>query len=331
TNNVNLGKATVTITGIGGGYYGTKKDTFTIVPKVTALNESTDNKLVITVNGEPTTVNSKTVGKKTVAEATRDDIEVPFRKGGVKPEVAVEYDGKELKLGTDYTVTYKGGKNVGTVATKNAGGSVVINGKGKFFKGSATLNYAVKEGDITEMTYVVDDYVATAKTLANYAKKVSLKAYDLDGKALALKKDYVITSVDQLSSPAIGDVVNVTIQGVGNYEKETTVSYRIVDNVTIKTLKGAKYAFIDDDNYEVKSNKFYVKYAGTPVVLSKDDLIIRVNKKNGRTTQLEELGNDDYEILLYENNNKVGTSKITIKGVGDYAGVFTLSYRITNK
>ena len=331
TNNVNLGKATVTITGIGGGYYGTKKDTFTIVPKVTALNESTDDKLVITVNDVDTTVNSKPVGKKIVAEATNNKIHVPFLKGGVKPAVVVKYGGKELKLGTDYTVTYKGGKNKGTVPTKNAGGSVVINGKGKFFKGSATLNYDIIAGDITEMTYVVDDYVATAKTLANYAKKVSLKAYDLDGKALVLKKDYVITSVDQLSSPAIGDVVNVTIQGVGNYAGETKVSYRIVDNVTIKTLKGAKYAFFDDDNYEVKSNKFYVKYAGTPVVLTKDDLIIRVNKKIGRTTQLETLENGDYEILLYENNNKVGTSKITIKGVGDYAGVFTLSYRITNR
>ena len=38
----------------------------------------------------------------------------------------------------------------------------------------------------------------------------------------------------------------------------------------------------------------------------------------------------DYEILLYQDNEKTGTGKIVIKGMGDYSGVRTLTFKIVS-
>ena len=53
----------------------------------------------------------------------------------IKPAVTVEYEGVKLKKGTDYTVTYKNNKQVGTA-------SVIIKGKGNY-SGKQTVNFTI--------------------------------------------------------------------------------------------------------------------------------------------------------------------------------------------
>ena len=349
TNNVNLGTATVTLTGMGVDedgvrFFGQKKQTFKIVPDVVYLDNLNEGKLVITVND--TVVEAKSSpnakGKSETAVDATNIVKIPYAKGGAKPSsVAVSYvkDALEadLKAGTDYTWTNK-------FDAKTMTGTVTITGKGKFYKNKATVAYKVTKQNIEEMTFVVDDYLAkNAAAVAKYAAKPEalIKVYDLDGKALTFGKpnrtgalpasaDYKLEIVDGPDSPVIGDEVQVKITAVeanDKYEGESYVTYRIVDDSTIKTLKKAKYAFLKDGKEE-SAAKFGVKYAGTPVVLDKDSLVIRAYVKVGRSYHYEVLDDSDYEIVNYTNNNKVGTSKITIRGTGDYAGLLTLSFKI---
>jgi endoglucanase len=58
-----------------------------------------------------------------------------------KPSVTVTFDGKKLTEGKDYSLTYKGGRNVGDA-------SVTVTGTGNF-KGSATVKYSVDPADLS--------------------------------------------------------------------------------------------------------------------------------------------------------------------------------------
>ena len=54
----------------------------------------------------------------------------------VKPKVTIKYNGKKLKAGRDYTVTYKNNKKKGTA-------KIIVKGKGNF-KGTKTIKFKIK-------------------------------------------------------------------------------------------------------------------------------------------------------------------------------------------
>lgn len=104
SNNINVGTATVTVTGIG-AYSGTASAQFKITPQ---------------------NIGRATVSK--VADQTYD-------KKKKKPSVTVSSGGITLKSGTDYTVLHVDNKDPGKA-------SVVVKGKGNF-TGSQTVNYSI--------------------------------------------------------------------------------------------------------------------------------------------------------------------------------------------
>ncbi|MCR5501778.1 MAG: Ig-like domain-containing protein [Lachnospiraceae bacterium] len=298
SNNKNLGTATVTVTGMA-PYYGQKKTTFKIVPMTVDLSKAGAD-LEILVNGETSA-------------------EIPYAKGGAKPEsVEVSYKDVPLTSGVDYTYSVK-------VDNKKSIGTVTIKGKGSFFKKSTKTTYKIVTQSIENMNFVVDDFVANAKTKANAYKKNKITVIDLDGKALKAKTDYTVTFEPASGLPAVGDEVTAIITGKGKYEGTAYETFRIVE--ASQSLKKAKYSFKVNDE-EIAASKYYVKYKGVPVVLDKEDLVIKVNRKVGRTNHWVVLDDDDYEIVSYAKNNKVGISTITIRGTGEYAGLLTLKVKI---
>ena len=64
----------------------------------------------------------------------------------LKPAVTVEYNGEKLKKGTDYTVTYKNNKNIGTA-------SVIIKGKGSY-SGKKTVKFTIIPKAVSEFTVI---------------------------------------------------------------------------------------------------------------------------------------------------------------------------------
>ncbi|MGN0387107.1 MAG: InlB B-repeat-containing protein [Lachnospiraceae bacterium] len=271
-----------------GEYTGTKKVTFSI--KALPLDEIPEDKL-------------------TIRFATGSDTHA-FVKGGVKPKLVIVYNGVTLKEGTDYSLSYKNNTVISENSTKIP--TVIITGKKNFSK-SLTKEFIITKADLSQVTMTANDMQYNA-TPGKYMSTPVLT--DTDGKKLAKGKDYEATyeyydingnKMDAKSTPAVGDVIKVKVTGKGNYEGTKETTYRIY----------AKGYSIASAKITVLNKKYY---NGDPVVLTKADLKVQLGK--------DTLGSEDYEIVSYSNNVIKGTAKVTIRGVGNYAGTKTFNLPI---
>lgn len=105
-NNVNVGVATMNVTGTGTYFAGTKELTFTILRR---------------------SINHGTFGEIAVQTYTGKDL---------KPVVSVKDNGKDLTENTDYTLMYKNNRRTGTA-------SVVVAGKGNYTS-TKTIPFAIR-------------------------------------------------------------------------------------------------------------------------------------------------------------------------------------------
>lgn len=297
--NDKAGTATIIFTGMG-AYRGTVKKTFKIAPY-----DVQNARVIVNVNAS-----------------------CPYVKGGCKPEPIVMFGGSILKLGTDYTLSYKKNNAVGSEATVN------VKGKGNF-KGSVTRPFTITTQDIGVVTVsAVDKVYQNKKNI--YKTTVSLT--DTDGKALKAGTDYdknieytyaedtnVKTAPDDEKGiirekgaaveaddiiPA-GATINVKIYARegSNYTKDTTVTgtYRIVG----ANISGAKVTVPTQT------------YTGKAIELSPSQITVVLK---GQT-----LTSSDYEIVGYSNNINKGTAKVVLRGLGDYGGTKTVTFKIKGK
>lgn len=271
-----------------GEYTGTKKVTFSI--KALPLDEIPEDKL-------------------TIRFATGSDTHA-FVKGGVKPKLVIVYNGVTLKEGTDYSLSYKNNTAISNDPAKAP--VIVITGK-KNFSGTKTQELKIKKADLSQVTMTANDMQYNAAP-GKYMSAPVLT--DVDGKKLAKGKDYEATyeyydingnKMDAKSTPAVGDVIKVKVTGKGNYEGTKETTFRIYAKGY--SIASAKITIV---------NKKY--YNGDPVVLTKADLKVVLGK--------DTLKQEDYEIVSYSNNVSKGTAKVTIRGVGNYAGTKTFNLPI---
>lgn len=134
SNNVNAGKATVTIKGIG-NYGGTATETFTIHPL--------------------------SIGSSNVAKIPVQDYTGKAR----KPVPTIKAGGKTLKVGRDFTVKYYSNKRVGTAM-------VYIAGKGNYASG-CYANFTIAKRSKQPMAVKANAKSAKAKTLKKKAVVLS--------------------------------------------------------------------------------------------------------------------------------------------------------------
>lgn len=286
-NNVNVGSAQIIITGKG-EYTGTKKITFSI--KALPLDDISEEDL-------------------TIRFATGSDTHA-FVKGGVKPKLVIAYNGKILKEGTDYSLSYKNNTVISDDPAKAP--VITITGK-KNFSGKKTQAFKIKKANLSQVTMTANDMQYNAVP----GKYMSVPVLtDIDGKKLAKGKDYEATyeyydingnKMDAKSAPAVGDVIRVKVTGKGNYEGTKETTYRIYE-------KGFSVA---SARITIVNPKYY---NGDPIVLSKADLKVSIGKVT--------LNPEDYEIVSYSNNVSKGTAKVTIRGIGKYAGTKTFNLSI---
>ena len=196
TNNVNAGKATVTLKGIN-KFTGTRKVTFTITPDTSVVDDSR-----ITV---PDTV---------------------YSKGGAKPPVTI--DG--MTEGTDYTVKYTNNTKVGTGTA-----TITFKGNYKNAP-AAVKTFNITPKDISTVNISVKDKVYSSKANGYKSKPTlkdldgkALKA------GTDYETTYQYTAVDGGELPAVveaGTVVKVTVTGKGNYTGTISEVYRILNAKT---------------------------------------------------------------------------------------------------
>jgi len=297
--NINAGTAKVVFTGIN-KYTGVLKKSFKILP----YSISADDNAMITV----------TEGLLSI-----------YAKGGCKPKPVVMYGDEVLTEGVHYTLSYKNNTAVNDGSNAKKLPTISIKGKGNF-KGTITVNFIIEPQDISNLTLNVADRVYSKK---KNTWKSTFSIVDLDKKKLVSGKDYGKTTVtytyyeDTLLAngtlklagekitasdvPPQNTIVQVTAAGIGNYTGTITNTYRIVKaNISSATVKVAKQT-----------------YTGKEVCPGKDELTVKI----GKTT----LTGEDYEIVSYSNNVKKGTASMVIKGVGNYGGTKTVSFKINAK
>ncbi|MBO5474316.1 MAG: right-handed parallel beta-helix repeat-containing protein [Lachnospiraceae bacterium] len=290
-NNQKAGTATVTFTGKG-RYKGSVRKKYVITPNAGQGN--------FTFSWKNVTKKDKT-------------LMIAYQKGGAVPDfVLKDQDNNILKDKTDYTVKYKNNKTPGQMM------SCEVTGKGNYKGYTQTIQLLVTYGDISQGTLSVQDKPYSTK---QNAWKSAVTVTDVNGKKLSAGKDYEKTpaytyaDMDNGQPPRAGTVITVTVKGLGLYEGSViTGTYRIF-NTNISKLQ----IVIDDQ-----------EYTGKEVTLEKKDIHVyatAADKKNKRN----ELTRPCYEIAEYKNNIKAGTAKVTLRGIGDYGGTKTYSFKIQKK
>ena len=288
TKNLNVGTAKMTLKGKG-AYTGTLTKSFKI--KAYALSEKSAGITAVFANGS--TVQC-------------------YEKGGAKPKVTVKFGDAELTEGTDYTLSYANNTSLTPKAGKTP--TVTIKGKGNF-TGSRELTFTLAKQDISIVNIKAADVTANNKAGKFYSTPVLT---DANGKKLKAGTDYSKTYtyrdedgnlLSKKDKAEAGSVITVTVTGKGNYEGEISTTYRIIKKGN--SLSSAKVTM---------KKKYY--YTGENILLTKDDLVVKVGGKT--------LTADQYEIVesSYQDNLKKGTAKVTLKGKGEYGGTKTISFKI---
>ncbi len=248
-----IGKHTVTFTGNGTQFFGTKSYTFSITGKYDLASALAE----VTVDPQDLDEDGKAL----------------FTYGGAMPGMIVKYNGQKLTAGKDYTVSYKNHKVLGTA-------TATVKGKGSY-KGSVPVDFTVKERNINTLSLNLGDVLYTAKK--DGFKKVPVIFVDENFKDQKLKAgtDYTLTFVgDYGDAPAAGTEIVVKIEGSGNYTGTIdNESYRIID----KTYDFTKA------KVTVNGGKAY-DYTGSEVKPLSQDLLVTLNNQSLNDENYEILG-----------------------------------------
>ncbi len=297
-NNVKAGKATAVFVGKG-SYGGTLKKTF----KITGYD------LQIDIN-------------KKLSIQTADSY--PYMKGGSAPKPVIKYDGKTLKEGTDYTVSYKNNTAVGNAA------SMTIKGKGNF-TGSVVKGYLVDIQNLSNVTVSPADKVYQAKA---GVYKTKVRVYDTNGKQLSAGKDYDKNVVYTYAVLPRGQKV-VTVDGTEREVGDPVDPKDIIPSgakikVTVNAVGGnytgsaeGVYSITGADIAKAKVTVPQQTYTGKAIEPTKKEISVLMNGMP--------VSADEYEIISYTNNINKGTAKLTIQGQGNYGGTKTVSFKIKGK
>ena len=292
TKNVNVGKGTIILTGMG-GYTGTVKKTFTIQADATVAD-----KLNVSFTG----------GK---AEAA-------FEAKGAKPAVKVMLGNTVLKLGKDYTVSYKNNKKLAAADAAKAP-TVVIKGKGNY-KFTKNVPFSIVEKYLTDADISVESADKFVGGKKGYISAPVVK--DGNGKKLKVNKDYKVvgytvgeTSFDGSGDVVAGTVVTVTVEGMGNYKGQTNTTYRIANS----------------DISKVKVNKPQLEYNGGKVKFTEEMLVEGKLELTDKSTGKKLVYGTDFIVVGYKNNTKKGTATVTVQGIGEYGGTKNVKFSIVSK
>lgn len=290
-----LGTGTVLLQGLG-EYFGKKKVTFKVVPR----NTSDDNTNKVNVISNYTSVY--------------------YTKSGTKIHASVRYVNYHtvtLREGVDYKVSYSNINKAGSKTDAKAP-TMTITFKGNY-KGKQTVKYDITKqylglGDIYNSDVIYnnnpDGWKQTKFTFKDIEKKV-LKA-GVDYKLVpGYYKDSACTQPFTDAQNRVGEDVYFKLAAIetSNYQGEYIGCYKIVSG----DISKAKIT--------VKNTK---SWTGTNVDLLPSDIDVSLNG-----TSLAE--GSEWEIVVCRNNVNRGTATVEIRGVGNYGGTKTATFKIVQK
>ena len=290
-NNVNAGTATMTFTGTG-AYSGSFSKTFRIDK----------------------------------AKIVEDDVIIKsyyaYLKGGVTPLPDVYVGGRTLVKGSDYTLSYKNNKKVGTA-------SITVKGKGNY-SGTVTKTFEVTKHYLSGLTMTAADKLVSKKAAA---MSTTISITDSNGKKLTASTDYEKSAAytyvnDTTWTDASGETI---VRRAGNpVEKTDIVPVNTLIQATV-TLKGnyagkirKTFRIIAGDIAKATVTIRAQYYTGSAVTLNEDDIKVVLNKQTL-------VYGTDFRIVSYDKNAAKGTASVVIEGINDYGGRKTVKFTIKQR
>ncbi len=307
-DNQNVGKATVTFTGIN-NYEGTTTRTFEIRPRniqegelvVVDAEDSANHNFTSMApddNHYPYT-GSEIVKKLQVQFSKGTEVGLKTLEQGAKPE--------EKEEGDDCIITFQNNKAIGTA-------QVTVEGTGNY-AGKVVLKFTIK-GDLSDWEQGTAPFTKAKinNEIVYTTQPAVVKEEDIeitfDGNALKLGTDYDITSEDINAGPAYAKVT-----GKGNYYGEISSL-----PFTIRPLDLSSDS-LPDNKYVIENIKEKYVYTGGPIC--PEPKITHNGTPLTRGT--------DYEVE-YKDNTDYGTATLIIKSTNsnsNYIGNYEMNFEIT--
>ena len=221
-----------------------------------------------------------------------------------KPGVTVKLNGKTLKNGTDYTVSYSNNTKVGTA-------KVTITGKGNY-TGSVSKTYSIKNNFKKATISGISNKSYTGK---NITQSITVK---YNGKTLKKGTDY---TVSYSSNKSIG-TATVKIAGKGSYTGTITKTFKINPaKQEIQKLTAKSKAFFVDWAQKGSATGYEIQYATNSKFTSAKKVTI-TNNKTDKATVSKLSGKKKYYVRV--------RSYTTVKGT-KYYGAWSASKSVTTK
>ena len=221
-----------------------------------------------------------------------------------KPGVTVKLNGKTLKNGTDYTVSYSNNTKVGTA-------KVTITGKGNY-TGSVSKTFSIKNNFKKATVSGISTKAFTGK---NITQSITVK---YNGKTLKNGTDY---TVSYSNNKKIG-TATVKITGKGSYTGTVTKTFKINPaKQEIQKLTAKSKAFFVDWAQKGSATGYEIQYATNSKFTSAKKVTI-TNNKTDKTTVSKLSGKKKYYVRV--------RSYTTVKGT-KYYGAWSASKSVTTK
>lgn len=383
-NNTKQGNASAVFKGIG-NYKGSVTQKFKITPfdldkkenRMPAMGEFDGAETVSKIGGTfevkgKTTVNADDTKDitytgsvfKDASPAAYKGLEVAYNKGGVKPAVSLTINGNPLKVGQDYTVTYKNNSKPTESGTPdNKKPAIIIKGKNGL-KGTLTGIFTISKKDFDDKAAVIkvtaQDVRISKSTGKGYegSYKTRIVVKDAQGKALSAGTDYD----KNIKYEIVDNATHKTV--IKDVTKDKTVTIEKNDPDQYLTIRATVYPKKDGKFYtgstqgistyyrvlyaknSIRKSTFVVNYSAAknditcfyePTADGKafyyyeggiklNDSLLTVKLDNKKLAWGE-----DFEVVKYVGNNKQGTAKLTIQGKGKYFDTKVITFRIMPK
>ena len=300
TNNVNVGTATITITGIN-DYNGTVIRTFKItqadisyIPQ-SQITLSQDTYTYTGVANTPTPTVKYQHSNLCTAVCGKNICSTMCYNNCSDDAI------KTLANNTDYTYTIVDNINAGVAL-------VTITGIGNY-KGTNHTNFRINPQNMTSVVITgldSDGYKYTGSAITPEFTATYTRSEGATPETLVYRKDFSISYEDNVEA----GTATLILTGIGNFTGEQTATFKII----------ALPVDIEDGRLSIEPIGSFV-YTGADI---EPEIHMTFN------TKPLSLG-ADYEVA-YTNNKNVGTATATITGVGNFAGTsITKTFEITKK
>ena len=221
-----------------------------------------------------------------------------------KPGITVKLNGKTLKNGTDYSVTYSNNTKVGTA-------KVTIKGKGNY-SGSVSKTYSIKNNFKKATVSGISTKAFTGK---NITQSITVK---YNGKTLKKGTDY---TVSYSNNKSIG-TATVKIAGKGSYTGTITKTFKINPaKQEIQKLTAKSKAFFVDWAQKGSATGYEIQYATNSKFTSAKKVTL-TNNKTDKTTVSKLSGKKKYYVRVRSYTSVKGTK---------YYGAWSTSKSVTTK